>query len=156
MHNWLTIPQWLTVSSLTSKCETTLSSPLQSLLPICFSSVSTLSPSQLSLPHSPLFFFPLSFSQHKTFSISTHTPSIKLAYQISCGFLFLKTESAGASNRSACWLHVLMSLTRPHLSLPSPVYRLSSACYHCSFFHEGGLLWIQQVPHFPFCEQNRG
>lgn len=146
MHRWLTIPQWLTVSSLTSKCETAPSSPLLSLLPVCFSSVSSLSPSQLSLPHCPFSFFP--FSCHslciKPSPYPPTLPQSNLHIKSAAGLSFKNRISR--SSRPVCLptAQLAAALVSLHwqypISLPLPVYCLFSACCGCSSFHEEGLL----------------
>lgn len=160
MHSWLTIPQWLTVSSLTSKCETTLSSPLLSLLPVCFSSVSSLSPSQLSLPHSPFSFFLSLVILSAQNPLHIHP---RFLNQISISnqqrVCRLKTESAGASDQSACRLHSSLLLSC-HCTDESPslfrclftVYLLVVVVAHS--FTKRDYYEFGRVPHFSLCDES--
>lgn len=116
--------------------------------------ITSLSP---TLPFSPSRF--LSFSLLKTFSISTHTVSIKLAYQISFGFVFWnqkeqeQEQEQPTSLPGYCTAHVQHSslllsscycTDKLHLSLCLPVYYLPSTCYRCSFSHKQWLICTQR------------
>lgn len=79
-----------------------------------------LSITSLSLPHS--LSFPV-LSCHsllwlKTFSISTHTFSIKLAYQISFGSVFKIRNSRSRSSRPACLVTVQPTYSAVHCCSP--------------------------------------
>ena len=100
------------MNSRTLKYGAVPSSPPVPLLPICFISVFSLSPSHLSLPlclscHS----LSLSLSLLITLPISTHTFSIKLAYQFSFGFFLLNQREQEQPTRlpGYCTAHVRCS-----------------------------------------------